>query len=264
MELNLQGKCAIVTGGSAGIGLACAKALAAEGVSVVIAARDEDRLANAVEQIGAAASGGAIAVSVRADLTEAGDIGRLVQEALARLGRIDILINNAGSAAAGSFVELEDQAFEEAWQLKLLGYIRMVRAVAPHMIERRDGCIVNIVGGAGRSPTPTFLPGGTANAALLNFTKGIARELAQHHVRINAISPGMTATERAERLLKQQAQAHGISVEEERARRTRSMPLGRMVDPREIAALALFLVSEHAASITGAEIVIDGGSSAGL
>jgi 3-oxoacyl-[acyl-carrier protein] reductase/bacilysin biosynthesis oxidoreductase BacG len=201
---------------------------------------------------------------VEADLTNAEDITRLVKETLGQFGQIDILINNAGSAVAGSFLDLEDQAFEEAWQLKLLGYIRMVRAVVPHMIERRDGRIVNIVGGAGRSPSPTFLPGGTANAAILNFSKGIARELAQHRIRINAISPGGTATERAERLLKQQAHARGISLEEAKHDRTRSIPLGRLVQPEEIAAMALLLVSDRAASITGAEIVIDGGSSTGL
>jgi NAD(P)-dependent dehydrogenase (short-subunit alcohol dehydrogenase family) len=270
MELNLSGKCAIVTGGSAGIGLACAKGLCAEGVSVVIAARNEERLEQAAGQIRAvatAASGtGAEAsvVTVKADLTSAEDITRLVEKTLGQFGQIDILINNAGSAVAGLFLELEDQAFEAAWQLKLLGYIRMVRAVVPHMIERRDGRIVNIVGGAGRSPSPTFLPGGTANAAILNFSKGIARELAQYHIRINAVSPGGTATERAERLLKQQARARGISVEEAKHSRTRSIPLGRLVQPEEIAAMTLFLVSDRAASITGSEIVIDGGSSSGL
>ena len=187
-----------------------------------------------------------------------------MSETLEQFGRIDILINNAGSAVAGSFLELKDQAFEEAWQLKLLGYIRMVRAVMPHMIERRDGRIINIIGGAARNPSPTFLPGGTANAALLNFTKGIARELAQHHIRINAISPGGTATERAECLLKQQAQARGISIEEAKANRSRSIPLGRLVQPKEIAAMALLLISDHAASITGTEVVIDGGSSTGI
>ena len=117
----------------------------------------------------------------------------------AAFGQLDILINSAGSAMGGSFVDLPDQAFLDAWTLKLLGYIRMTRAVVPAMIARRDGRIVNIVGGAGRTPSAGFLPGSTANAALLNFTRGLAKDLSAHNVRINAISPGLTATERAER-----------------------------------------------------------------
>lgn len=108
-------------------------------------------------------------------------------------------------------MELSDDAFLDAWNLKLLGYIRLVRAVIPHLKSRRDGRIVNIIGGAGRTPRPGFLPGGTTNAALLNFTRGISKELARDNIRINAISPGLTATERAETLAKQNAQARGVS-----------------------------------------------------
>jgi 3-oxoacyl-[acyl-carrier protein] reductase/bacilysin biosynthesis oxidoreductase BacG len=174
------------------------------------------------------------------------------------------LINNAGSARAGSFLELSDEAFLDAWNLKLLGYIRLVRAVVPYLKNQGDGRIVNIIGGAGRTPRPNFLPGGTSNAALLNFTRGISKELALDNIRINAISPGLTDTERAKTLAVQNAQSLGITVDEYKAQAVKSIPLGRIAKPEEIAALALFLVSDLAASITGAEILVDGGSTPGV
>lgn len=268
MELGLAGKTAIITGGSAGIGLACAKALYDEGVSVVITARDADRLEAAVSAIKARRNNSPVQpptiVAVQGDMSLAADVQKVVDTALSRLGKIDILINNAGSARAGAFLSLSDEAFMDAWNLKLLGYIRMVRAVAPHMIERKDGRIVNIIGAAGRTPGAAFLAGSTANAGLLNFTRGISKELAQHNVRINAISPGSTATQRAERLAEQNAAARGISIEEYKAENVRNIPLGKLVDPDEIAAMALLLVSDRSASITGIEILIDGGTTPGV
>ncbi len=266
MDLGLSGKTAIVTGGSAGIGLACAKALSREGVHTAIAARDQRRLEQAVREIGSVSinPGDAEVVAISADLTQAEDITKVVQTAYERFGRIDILINNAGSARAGAFSDLEDEAFLDAWSLKLLGYIRMVRAVLPYMSEQKGGRIVNIIGGAARTPSPTFLPGSTANAALLNFTKGISKELIRHNIRINAISPGSTATERAKRLNKQIAEAKGLGEQEAWRQSIGGIPLGRRVEPDEIAAMAVFLVSDRAASIVGAEIIIDGGSTPGV
>jgi len=262
LDLKLGGKTAIVTGGSAGIGFACASALYAEGVNVVITARDVERLEKAGEAIRSQGGEGnqAQVIVVQGDMSQGADIKRVVDVALQRLGKIDILVNNAGSAPAGSFLQLPEEAFLDAWKLKLLGYMRMIRAVAPGMIERRDGRIVNIIGGAGRTPAPTMLPAGTTNAALLNLTRGLSKDLAAHNIRINSISPGNTATARAERLAEQQAAARGISVEEVKAERLRTMPLGKMVQPEEIAAMSLFLVSDLAASITGAEILIDAGA----
>lgn len=264
LELNLAGKTAIVTGGSAGIGFATAKALYSEGVNVAIVARDPERLEKAVNAIRELPDRGNKVISISADLTQAESIEKVVSTAIETFGQIDILINNAGSARAGSFLDLGDEAFVDAWNLKLLGYIRLVKAIVPSQIRRRDGRIVNIIGGAGRTPRPNFLPGGTTNAALLNFTRGISKELAQHNIRINAISPGLTATERAEQLAAQQAQSSKVSVEEIKAQSLKAIPLGKLVQPEEIASLALFLVSDLAASITGAEILVDGGSTPGV
>lgn len=264
LELELSGKTAIVTGGSAGIGFATAKALYREGVNVAIAARDPERLEKAANAIPELPNRGNKVIYISADLTQAESVEKVVSKTLETFGQIDILINNAGSARAGAFLELDDEVFLNAWNLKLLGYIRLVKAVVPDMIARRDGRIINIIGGAGRTPRPSFLPGGTANAALLNFTRGIAKELAQHNIRINAISPGLTATDRAEHLAEQNAKARGVSVEEIKAESLKSIPLGRIVQPEEIANLALFLVSDLAASITGAEILVDGGSTPGV
>ncbi|MBW4528774.1 MAG: SDR family oxidoreductase [Phormidium tanganyikae FI6-MK23] len=264
IELNLTGKTAIVTGGSAGIGLAIAKGLYREGVNVAIVARDSDRLEKAISTLHALPDQGNRAISISADLSQAESIEKVVSQVISEFGQIDILINNAGSARAGELVNLDDEAFLDAWNLKLLGYIRLVKAVIPDLTSRRDGRIINIIGGAGRTPRANFLPGGTTNAALLNFTRGIAKELAQHNVRINAISPGFTATERAERLAAQTASERGISIEAAKADTIRAIPLGKIVQPEEIADLALFLVSDRAASITGTEILVDGGQTPGV
>jgi 3-oxoacyl-[acyl-carrier protein] reductase/bacilysin biosynthesis oxidoreductase BacG len=266
MQLGLAGKIAIVTGASAGIGLACAKALFEEGGSVVLVARDPERLQAAAASIlsGQPEAEPARIVTVSGDMREAETAKRAVSAAIERFGRIDILINNAGSARAGAFFELSEEAFTEAWGLKLLGYIRMVREAAPHMMQQRDGRIVNIIGGAARTPGPNFLAGSTANAALLNFTRGVSKELAKASVRINAISPGTTATERAEKLAEQHAEARGVSIAEQKDEMSAAIPLGHFVAPEEIAAMALMLVSDRVPSMTGAEIVIDGGQQPGM
>jgi len=264
LDLGLSGKTAIVTGGSAGIGLAAAKALFTEGTSVVIAANYQLEEAEAsIRQLSDKDRENEV-VAVDSDLTKAESTKLVVKTAIDRFGKVDILVNCAGAARAGAFLELSDQDFLDAWTLKLLGYIRMVREVVQHMIKRKDGRIVNIIGAAGRTPPPTFLPGSTTNAALINFTRGISKELSQYQIRINAISPAPAQTERATRLAEQTAHARGISIEDVVAESARSIPLGRMIKPAEIATLVLFLVSDLAASITGAEILIDGGQTPGI
>jgi NAD(P)-dependent dehydrogenase (short-subunit alcohol dehydrogenase family) len=264
MDLNLSGKVAIVTGGSAGIGLACAKALYCEGVNIVLVARDSEKLAQAINTIQTLPSMGARAIAVSADLTQTESAEKIVATTLQRFGQIDILINNAGAPRVGSFLDLQDDAYLDTWNLKPLGYIRLIRAAAPSMIERQKGCIINIIGSAGRTPGANFLPGGMSNAALINFTRGVSKELARYNIRIVAISPGFTATDRANHLAEKNSQAKGISIEEAKAELVQSIPLGQLVQPDHIAAMTLFLVSDQAASITGTEILIDGGFTPGL
>jgi 3-oxoacyl-[acyl-carrier protein] reductase/bacilysin biosynthesis oxidoreductase BacG len=267
MDLKLDGKFALISGGSAGIGLACARLFVSEGVSVAIASRSAERLAGArttLEAIARERAGSTPRiVTIAADLAQAEDVERTAREATAAFGKIDILINNAGSAMGGPFLKLPDAAFLDAWTLKLLGYIRMCRAVLPPMIERRHGAIVNIVGGAARTPTPAFLTGSTGNAAIINFTRGLSKELAPHNVRINAISPGITATERAERLLEQEVTGDK-TIEHAREARLQRVPLRRVTHPDEIARMAALIVSDEMPTMTGSEVVIDGGSQPGI
>jgi NAD(P)-dependent dehydrogenase (short-subunit alcohol dehydrogenase family) len=267
MDLKLAGKTALISGGSAGIGLACARLLVSEGVSVAIASRNAERLAEAESVLEAIARGYAGAtprvVTISADLAQGEDVERTARDAATAFGKIDILINNAGSAMGGPFFTLPDSAFLDAWTLKLLGYIRMCRAVAPAMVARRAGAIVNIVGGAARTPAPGFLTGSTANAAIINFTRGFSKELSPHNVRINAISPGITATERAERLLEQEVSA-SKTIEQAREARLDRVPLHRVTHPDEIARMAALVASDLMPTMTGSEVVIDGGSQPGI
>jgi NAD(P)-dependent dehydrogenase (short-subunit alcohol dehydrogenase family) len=266
LDLGLKGKTAIVTGASQGIGREIAAALHAEGVSVVLVARTRRSLEEAARAMMSSAPRGAKATlhPLVADLSLRSEVERVVAESIERLGHVDILVNNAGRTHTGSFFEMSDDEIEDAWLIKGLGYMRLVRALAPHMMERGDGRIVNVAGSTARLPTSDFIAGSMINAALVNFTQGISRELAHHNVRINAISPGWTRTERQARSFEMRAAAQGVSAKEVEAAEARALPLGRLVSTSEIAALALLLVSDALPAMTGEDIVIDAGAGAAL
>lgn len=261
MDLGLDGKVALVTGGSRGIGLACARTLAREGCRVALCARSRDDLAAAAEGLEAE---GAEVLTIAVDLAEADQADRVVSETVARFRTLDVLVNNAGAIRGGGFLETPAEQWADDWRLKILGYVRMAQAALPVMRSRRQGRIVNVIGAAARNPATTYMAGGIANAGLVNFTKALADLAAPDGILVNAVSPGATATERWGRLVGQQAAAQGRPADELRAELFRSQPLGRIARPEEVADVVVFLASERAAFVTGVTITVDGGHSRGV
>lgn len=269
MDLQLAGKTALVTGASRGIGLAIARALHSEGVALVLVAHTDETLQKAARTITSLSSAGKLirpapVHPIAANLNHRAEIDRVAVQAIERLGHIDILVNNAARARAGRFFEVGERDMEEVWIVKGLGYVRMVHAIAPHMMERRSGSIINVVGSAARTPAEEFIIGSMVNAALINFTRGISRELARSNVRINAISPGLTLTEQQQHLMEMQAATKGVSVDDIERYEARGVPTGRLVRMEEIATLVLLLVSDKLPALTGEDIIIDGGATSAI
>jgi NAD(P)-dependent dehydrogenase (short-subunit alcohol dehydrogenase family) len=262
MELGLEGKIALVTGGSKGIGRAVAHALAAEGAQVMICARDSGALDRAAAEIKAAT--GRSVLPMAADLSELPAVARVAQAAVSRLGRLDILVNNAGAIKGGDFLATPDAEWLSGWSLKLLGYIRMAREVLPQMQRQGGGRIINVVGAAARNPSATYMMGGTANAALINFTKALADLGARWNVLVTGVSPGPVKTERWDSILHQQAAASGKDLEAYTKEQNATMPLGRIALPEEVADLVCFLASARASFLTGITITVDGGATRGV
>jgi 3-oxoacyl-[acyl-carrier protein] reductase len=257
MNFGLNGKTALVTGASMGIGKAVALALAAEGTSVVIAARHQDTLDGAVAEIRNSTQGDISGIA--ADCSRPAEVDRLVAGAVERLGRVDILVNAIGMARGGDFLRLSDGDWEESLALKLMGQIRCCRAVLPHMLQHGWGRIVNISGTQWKRPLPTSMPAGVANAGLVNFTKALAEEVGSRNILVNVVSPGPINTRRIEYLIEQRAASIGVPRDEVRAEFLREVTLGRFGEPSEVAHVIVFLVSELSTFVTGAVIDVDGG-----
>jgi NAD(P)-dependent dehydrogenase (short-subunit alcohol dehydrogenase family) len=256
MELNLAGKVVLVTGGSKGIGLACAEAFLKEGARVAIASRDRRNLEEAAAMLKAQGD----VVTEAADLRQPGDATRLVDTIEARLGPVDILINSAGAARRYAPAELDMQAWHDAMDAKFFTYVHAMQAVLPGMAARGRGNIVNIVGTGGKTPSAVHLPGGSANAALMLLSSGFANAYGARGLRVNAINPGITFTSRVQGRVEAEAKRLNISEEEALAQSQAAIPLGRYARPEEIADVALFLASDRASYVTGIVLSMDGGS----
>jgi 3-oxoacyl-[acyl-carrier protein] reductase len=254
MDLGLDGKVALIFGGSKGIGLATAGILAAEGARLALTARALD----AFDRLPPELSDGSV-LRLAADLTTEGAAAEAVQATLERFGRIDILVVSAGAAQGGVFWELSDEVWDAALGLKFMGTVRALRAVAPVMRAQGSGRIVVVVGNAGKQPSKRMLPGAAANAACLAVVRGLAEELAPCGVQVNAVNPGPTRTGRWTAQMEGLAAASGQSAAEVEEQFRKTIPLGRLSEPAEVARLIAVLASDVSGTTTGTSLTIDGG-----
>jgi 3-oxoacyl-[acyl-carrier protein] reductase len=250
IELGIEGKIAIITGGSDGLGRAAAERLAAEGARVAICARRKEHLEQAAEGI-RKATGGQVLARV-ADVSRAGDCEAFVAAVMAEWGGVDILLNNAGTSAAAAFEKVDDDAWQADLDLKLMGAVRMCRLVIPHMRQRGGGCIVNVTTVGGKAPPARSLPTSVSRAAGINLTKSLANEYAAEKIRVNTICIGLVRTAQVSRLAKGDLETHYQEL-------AKDVPLGRVAHASEFGDLVAFLVSERATYITGTAINFDGG-----
>jgi NAD(P)-dependent dehydrogenase (short-subunit alcohol dehydrogenase family) len=257
MDLKLEDKKALVTGGSEGIGKAIALAFAREGVDVAICARRKEPLEATAKEIAQAT--GRKVVAIAADLTKAADAENFVKKAHAELGRIDILVNNAGSAPGGVLEHLTEDDWAQALQLKFMGYVRCMKAALPIMVKQGGGRVVNLIGNDGVKPSYWEIAPGAANAAGQNLTMSLAGQYGKHNVSFCAVNPGPVRTERWAGLVKAMSRDMKVSYEEADTLAPSSIPLGRIAETEEVANLVTMLASPLCHFVNGTMIEIDGG-----
>jgi 3-oxoacyl-[acyl-carrier protein] reductase len=256
MDLGLSGRRALVTGASRGIGAATAEALAAEGASLALLARSGDALAERARAL--EKKHGVRAIPVPVDLARAADLAAAVARAIDGLGGVDILVNNAGASPFGSLDQIDDATWQESIDLKLMGYVRAIRAVLPAMRAQRSGRIVNVLGSAGVSASEAYALG-CLNTALAHVTRSTALLVARDGIRVVAVHPGPTATERLLGGMQAAARAAGLSAATYVEQFGRdNVPLGRIATPEEVARMIAVLASDAASFVTGSALQIDG------
>src|SRR3954469_25250067 len=257
MDLKLKGKTALVTGGSEGIGKGIALALAKEGVDVAICARRMEPLEAAAAEISKAT--GRKIVAIAADLRQDKDAKNFIEQAVKALGRADIMINNAGSAAGGVIQHLTEDDWEKGLQLKFMGYVRCLRYVLPVMRKQGGGRVVNLIGNDGVKPSYWEICPGAGNAAGQNLTLSLAGQYGKDGISFCAVNPGPVRTERWAGLVDAMARDMKITREEADTLAPRSIPLGRIAECEEVASLVTYLASDLAHFVNGTMIEIDGG-----
>jgi NAD(P)-dependent dehydrogenase (short-subunit alcohol dehydrogenase family) len=262
MDLKLKGKTALVTGGSEGIGKAIAFGLAREGVDVAICSRRADVLEATAKEI-AGATGRKI-TPITADLTRDEDAKNFVTKGRDALGRIDIMVNNAGSAPGGIIEHLSEADWAQALQLKFMGYVRCLRYALPLMVKQGGGRVVNLIGNDGRKPSYWEIAPGAANAAGYNLTLSLASQYGKHGISLVAVNPGPVRTERWAGLVKAMSRDMNLSYEEADKLAPSSIPMGRIAETEEVADLVVMLASPRTHYVNGTMIEVDGGQEKAL
>jgi meso-butanediol dehydrogenase / (S,S)-butanediol dehydrogenase / diacetyl reductase len=247
----LEGRTALVTGGAKGIGRGIAQALAHHGAQVTVADLD-----GAEAEVTAAAIG---ARGAQVDVTDAGSLAALVDGALGRDGRIDILVNNAGVSKSLPFVDIDEPEWDRVFDVNVKGMFLACRAVVPHMVQRRSGKIVNVASMVGKEAIPLFVHYSASKFAVIGLTQGLAKELAEHDINVNAVCPGVVRTPLWEPLLDQLSETKGITREAAFDEFIAGVPLGRPQTPEDIGEVVAFLCSDRARNMTGQGINVTGG-----
>jgi len=251
MDLHLNGKRALITGASRGLGFAAAQALAAEGARVALNSRGEQKLRAAADALGG--------VALPGDITAPGVAQQIVSAAAQAPGGLDILITNAGGPPAGAFESFDDEAWQRGIDASLMSHVRLIRAALPFLRQSSAAAVLTITSYAVKQPIPNLVLSNAIRAATVGLTKTLALELGAEGIRFNSILPGWTETERVTELMGFRARQNGTTPAEEIAKQMRECPLGRMARPEEFAAPAVFLVSPAASYITGVMLTVDGG-----
>lgn len=257
MDLGLKGKTALVCASSQGLGFAVAREIALEGASLVICSRSETSINAAAESI--SEQTGADVLGVAADVSNPTDIERLFNVGIERFGKIDILVTNSGGPPAGPFDSISRDSWDDAVRILLTSVLDLTRLVLPGMKERGWGRILNITSIASKQPVDNLMLSNAVRAAVTGFAKTLANEVAADGITVNNILPGYTRTERLDELIDFLAEKESLTADEIRGRWEAEIPMRRLGDPKEFAALAAFLVSERASYITGSSIAVDGG-----
>ncbi|ART78575.1 3-oxoacyl-ACP reductase [Sutcliffiella horikoshii] len=256
MEMNLKGKTALILASSQGLGKAIASSLIDEGVNVVLASRNEEKLANVQREL--MDNEGGRASYIQTDITDPTQIKSAVNHAVDTYGRLDILVNNAGGPPAGSFEQITDEQWQQAFELNLLSYIRTIREALPHL-KKNGGKIINIASSSIKEPIPGLLLSNTFRTGIVGLTKTLAGELAGDNILINTVAPGRIATDRVAFLDEVNAKKQGITKTEMEEKVKAGIPLGRYGEPEEFAKVVTFLVSDANSYMTGSSFLVDGG-----